>query len=104
MAHGKKKSAEPRPRNPIFDTIVEVFGYKTVTERDGKYLGVASAELTQKGATPGEIRRRHRRYRLDHPSWELTPMSLAKYWDSLAEKKSRVAESNEEFLKALGVE
>ena len=100
----KQKPKEPRPRNPVFDAIVEVFGYKTVTERDQKYIGVASAELTAKGATPPEIRVRHRRYKLDHPGWELTPMSLAKYWDQLAEKKSRVADSNEEFLRSLGVE
>ncbi len=55
-----------------------------------KTVAVARATIIQvmPNATPDEILLRGATYRRKHPTWELTPSSLAKHWGSLVSAES----------------
>ena len=71
-----------RPRNLIFDALVEVFGNASTSTRAGFY-GKVAADLKAAGATPEQIVERGRR--LLGKGWpDAGPAALAKHWDALA--------------------
>lgn len=74
-----------RPRNPIFDAIVEVFGFKPPhPPREGTRLGRVAADLKTKGATPEAIRERFAAARREWGGKPFGPEALVKHWDQLA--------------------
>ena len=90
-------SAEPhkpkpeRPRDPIWDTLMEVCGIETTAipkSARGAY-NRAVKELREVGATPEQIRNRAARWHKVYAGATLTPTALVKHWASLAGSKPR---------------
>src|SRR5690606_25592436 len=75
--------ARTRPRNPVWDTLAEVFGEPS-TKTARSVRGKVVASLTQAGATPSEIQRRVVMWPLHYPDATLTDLALEKHWDALA--------------------
>lgn len=75
--------ARTRPRNPVWDTLAEVFGDPS-TKTARSVRGKVVASLTQAGATPPEILRRVAMWPLHYPDATLTDLALEKHWDALA--------------------
>lgn len=81
-----------KQREELFDALCGACGI----QRDGMTRPMArsiSVALTAIMAvmpklTAGEIIIRAREYRRKHPTWELTPNSLAKYWSTCATRES----------------
>lgn len=74
-----------RPRDEIFDAIVEVCGIdaKQLTPAGRGPINKAVKELREVGATAGQITLRARNYRQQYRDANLTPIALAKHWASL---------------------
>ena len=85
-------SAEPyqkkpdRPRDPIWDTLMEVCGIETTAIPQSARGGYNRAvkELKEVGATPDQIRNRASRWHKVYSGATLTPTALVKHWASLA--------------------
>lgn len=89
----------PRARNQAFDALAASTGWdprgltKTAAgEIGGKLAEIRAAEAERLGGMPSvpdlcsEIWKRARAYRRRHPTWDLTPSALAKYWPELGER------------------
>jgi len=77
-------------RNPIWDTLVELFGEPAPTRR--ALYGRVCAYLTEQEATPDMVRERALRIVTDWGPQALTLTSLEKHWsrfDGLAGKVTR---------------
>lgn len=85
----RKPPAEPkqRPRNEVFDAVAEVCGFNPneLTKSAAARVGVGASQLA--AYTPEEIKKRAFMYKKMHPTWELTPTSLASHWPTLGEKQ-----------------
>lgn len=85
-------SAEPsqkkpdRPRDPIWDTLMEVCGIDTSAIPKSARGGYNRAvkELREVGATPDQIKSRAQRWHKVYSGATLTPPALVKHWASLA--------------------
>lgn len=96
----KGKKAK-RARNPIFDAVAVACGKQlaSLTRTAEHEIGVAQAEIRRALTSEGipenewivEIDRRARRYKRLHPTWELTPSSLKKWWPELGETHKKTA-------------
>jgi N-terminal phage replisome organiser (Phage_rep_org_N) len=79
-----------RPRDPIWDTLVELF-YEPMTPGEKSKIGKVVHDLKKAGATPEEMRRRASNHATMHESgvinWSLTPPALANNWGELARIK-----------------
>lgn len=68
----------------LFDTLCAVCGYnaKEMTRAGKRTTGVAIADIRAvcPDLTPLMIQSRAAAYKRKHPTWELTPSSLAKHW------------------------
>ena len=97
IPHTPKPRAE-RERNPAFDALAEATGSDPtkLTRSAARTIGVALAEIAEAetsevaGPCPPDllaknIREVARRFRQRHPEWDLTPMSLAKWWPTCQE-------------------
>lgn len=83
-----------RPRDPYFDAVATACGKQlaSLTNTASREVGVARAEIVAALRREGvpedewvnEIGGRARAYRRKHPTWELTPSSLKKWWPELA--------------------
>lgn len=84
-----------RARDIVFDSIALACGVSldSLTPKAGQTVGRAAAEIKaahaeQPSLTPqdlaDEVRKRAAKYRRDHPTWDLTPDALAKWWPTLA--------------------
>lgn len=78
----KPSAAAPRARKPIWDCLSSIFGEPT-TRSAQKVRGKVCAELAATQATPEEIIRRAKRWRLHFQGATMTDLSLAKHWDTL---------------------
>ncbi len=77
-----------RPRNPIWDTLTEVFGEPT-TRSAQKVRGKVCSSLTAARASPDEIISRAKRWPLHFDSATMTDLALEKHWDTLARQPLR---------------
>jgi len=79
----------PRQRNVLADTLATMGCEKLeeVTKPQWSAIMVALKSIKEvcPNVTPDEIKRRAGRYRINHPTWELTPLALAKHWASLSD-------------------
>lgn len=75
---------EPRPRNPIWDTLTEVLHTTPSTRTEQSNWGKVVRELAEANATPEEIRTRAKHYVMRY-HLPLTINAIAKHWGSLAE-------------------
>lgn len=80
---------KPRPANPIWDTLVELFALDSKVH--ATRLGKISRDLKNLKATPNEIRIRRARYLSAWPQAECSPEALVKHWGRFASD----AKSNE---------
>lgn len=76
-----------RPRNPVWDAVVDECGWngQELTKSQKGRLASAVKELSEVGATEDEIRRRSANYRKKYPGMDLTPNALAANWASIAD-------------------
>lgn len=77
-----------RPRNPIWDTLTEVFGEPT-TRSAQKVRGKVCSSLSAARASPEEIISRARRWPLHFDGATMTDLALEKHWDTLARQPLR---------------
>lgn len=79
-------SSKPRPRNEIFDSLVEAFAIDPtqLTKSKCSALGKNTAELRDVGATPQEIHARVARMRRTWKPHMCTPFALVAHWDEFA--------------------
>ena len=94
----RSKPRAERERNIAFDALAEATGSdpRKLTRSAARTIGVALAEIAEAesnevvGPFPPDIvakniRRAAVLFRQRHPEWELTPMSLAKWWPTCQE-------------------
>lgn len=76
-----------RPRDELWDSIVEVCGIESssLTKSATGEIANAKKQLTEVSATPVQVRARAGRYRQRYRDTALTPSALAKHWASLGD-------------------
>jgi hypothetical protein len=74
-----------RPRDALFDAVVEVCGIdpKTLTASGRGAINNSLKQLREVEATPPQVQLRANRYRQQYRDAPLTPSALAKHWGSL---------------------
>lgn len=77
----------PKPRDLIWDAVTEAFGLSKaeITRSLASQLGKVVKDLKDVNATPEEIFKRYRNYKVLHPDWELTPFALVKHWAAITD-------------------
>ena len=79
-----------RPRDPIWDTMVEIFEVPPRTPSAKALWGKLVAELRAAEATPQELRWAAKGYKYKYPGCALTPTALVKHFElALAEGRPR---------------
>jgi hypothetical protein len=83
-------SGQKRPRNELWDAIVESCGWNNqpLTKSQQGRTAAAVKELTEVGATPAEVKRRASHYRSKYPGMDVTPTALSANWASIAHPPS----------------
>lgn len=80
-------SKAAKSRNPIWDTLVELFGYEPAPGTEASAWGRTVKDLKAASATPDEMRQRAANHALlldaGVISWTLTPRALASHWGEL---------------------
>jgi hypothetical protein len=77
-------SSASRPRDELWDCVVDVFGYSTdMTSLERGRINKALKSLRDVGASPDELRRRAFEYRKRFPNVAFTPMAVASNWSQL---------------------
>jgi hypothetical protein len=85
-------SSASRPRDALWDCVVDVFGYSDkLTSLERGRINKALKALREVGATPEEIRARAAAYRKQYPDVAFTPLALASNWSQLQSKKSKAS-------------
>jgi hypothetical protein len=81
-----------RPRNELWDAVVEACGWngQALTKSQQGRTASAVKELSEIGAEPAEVRRRAANYRLKYPGMDVTPTALSANWASIASGPSGV--------------
>ena len=76
-----------KPKNEIWDAVTEAFGLSKaeITRSLASQLGKVVKDLKDVNATPEEIFKRYRNYKVLHPNWELTPFALVKHWAAITD-------------------
>lgn len=87
-ANEKADSVSTRPRNVVWDAVVEVCGVDMTSIPDGQrqLIGKVVAELAGLNASPEDIHARGDIYKRKFPDFPLTPTALLKQWAGLTEK------------------
>lgn len=75
-----KNLPESRKRDPVWDTLCDLFNFKPKTKSEKSRLGRAVRDLKVHGATEHEIRKRYANYRASWPDVDCTIESLVKHW------------------------
>ena len=98
----KTTAVKVKERDPLFDVMAEATGHDLIklTEMGGKTVGIATSQVRKLDADPAEVWQKAELYRSQHPTWELTPMALAKHWATLrpAMRSSAKMKPIQEFL------
>lgn len=85
-------SSAARPRDELWDCIVDVFEYSSnVTSLERGRINKALKSLREVGASAEEIRERAAEYRRQYPDVAFTPLALASNWSQLEPKRKREA-------------
>jgi hypothetical protein len=82
----EKILAEPqveRPRNEVWDCVIETFKFNPVTKNELSRIGKVVADLKEKGATPERIQKVYAHYKRKWPEIDCTPEALVKHWDMM---------------------
>ena len=95
----KNKSIRQRPKDEIWDAVVEEFGIDNVTPADGKKIGQIVRDLKIKEARPDEIKRRGAAYRKKYPKMAYTMHALMNNWDSLKSSSHSLSPEQQELYK-----
>jgi len=84
----KADSVSTRPRNVVWDAVVEVCSIDTssIPKSQASLIGKVVAELAGLEATPEDIRSRGGIYKRKFPNVPLTPTALLKQWAGLTER------------------
>lgn len=79
---GESSTLAPRPRNLLFDALVDACGLDAseMTPAAQRACGVAASELKRAGADPGQVAIRAQAYRMKFSGAAITPTALAKHW------------------------
>ena len=91
LAAKKPRSPAQRELDGLMESLIEACQYERTSITDPMWgnLRTAAATLRTVKAQPADVGQRAIHYRLNHPEWELTPTSLAKWWaDSATAKPS----------------
>ncbi len=87
---GEERKEEPlstsstRPRDPIWDSVVELFGFRPPHPKsEQKRIGAVVSFLRQKGGTAEEIKRRFENAKARWDGRAFGPEALTKHWDQL---------------------
>lgn len=76
-----KSEKKPRPPNPLWGALAEVFYLSGVAPGQRKHLGTLVRDFKAKGATAAEIELRVGRYKRKWPEMSCTPNALLNHWD-----------------------
>lgn len=83
-------SPAARPRDELWDTIVDIFGYtEKMTSMERGRINKAVKALREIEATPDELRGRARAYRKQFPDVAFTPLAVASNWSQLESQESK---------------
>lgn len=82
----EKETTSARPRNPVWDALVEELGQPQTKSERGRF-NRAEKELREIEASPQEIAQRCSVYRRRWPSMTLTPQALTSNWTNLEQPK-----------------
>ncbi len=85
------KPSESRPRDPIWDTLIEMFGEVTNDSSHGA-RNRATALLRQSDATPDQMKTRAQAWPAHFEDATLTDLALAKHWDTLGRPPARASD------------
>jgi hypothetical protein len=81
--------AEGRPRNELWDALVEACGWDgQLTKSQQGRVAAAMKELADIGADPAEVLRRASHYRVKYPGMDVTPTAISANWASIAQAPS----------------
>lgn len=80
------KQKKERPRNVIWDTICQVWGWDPKTGNELSRLGKLCRDMKLKGATPGWIIAIKHEYEKAWPKTESSPEAILKHWDTFKAK------------------
>lgn len=80
------KPSAPRPPDPIWDTIMELWPSQSLTDSERGRRNKVVSELKKASATPDEIRARYKvmRRQYQNDPAKCTPMALASRWSEFA--------------------
>jgi hypothetical protein len=70
----------PRPRNPLFDALVEITGANPAVSGGEIGKALAAIKIIMPDVTPEEIRRRAANYKTQMPDCTMSALALAKWW------------------------
>ena len=79
---------KPRPRDPIWDGLVDHFDYTPATQNERGKWNVAVKQLREANATYEQVRLRCLAFMLRFPGATLTPTALANHWGALGASPS----------------
>lgn len=71
-----------RPRNPIWDALVEVFGYSPALPHAQRHWGLIVKELAAAGFTAEQVVLAGKGYRRMYPNVAFTPAALHKHFEA----------------------
>lgn len=83
---GKEHQTKPRartPRDDLWDSIATLFFGGEIQPPDESRVGRLVTRLSQRGATPDELRKRTARYQAKYPKAACTIEAVEKHWQSL---------------------
>ena len=86
IARTVKVAGTARPRNKLWDAVVEACGWdgKLTKSQQGR-VAAAVKELADIGADPAEVIRRAAIYRMKYQGMDVTPTALSANWASIAQ-------------------
>ena len=92
---GPRPAKVPREvRDRLFEAIAKASGcnVEEITKRRAAEITTAVKDILRVSplVEPAEVERRGRKFREKHPTWTLTPSSLAKWWDELSAPKADI--------------
>lgn len=81
-----KNSNNERPRNVLWDSVIEACGWngQPLTKSQQGRTAAAVKELNEVNATPEQVKQRAANYRKKYPGMDVTPTALAANWASIA--------------------
>lgn len=80
-----KNSNNERPRNLLWDSVIEACGWngQPLTKSQQGRTAAAVKELNEVNATPEQVKQRAANYRKKYPGMDVTPTALAANWASI---------------------